>query len=155
MSRKAIPTFNFSLVVVQLGHRFLVVREAKHGQLWYLPAGRVERGESFPDAARREVREEAGIEVSLTGILRIEHTPMPDHTRMRVIYLARPVDDTPPKSVPDDESLEARWVTLDEASRLQLRGEELMDIFKYVATGPLVIPTDSMVLEGFPWSRRR
>ena len=34
------------MAVVRLGRRFLVVRERKHGQGWYLPAGRVEAGES-------------------------------------------------------------------------------------------------------------
>ena len=34
MSREAIATWSFAMVV----------RERKHGQLWYLPAGRVERG---------------------------------------------------------------------------------------------------------------
>jgi len=35
MSREAIATWSFAMVV----------RERKHGQLWYLPAGRVERGD--------------------------------------------------------------------------------------------------------------
>ncbi|MFL5322558.1 MAG: NUDIX hydrolase, partial [Myxococcaceae bacterium] len=53
MSRDPIPTWYFSLVVVRLGRRFLLVREAKHGQTWYLPGGRVDPGESLTDAARR------------------------------------------------------------------------------------------------------
>ena len=63
MAREPIPTFCFSLVVVQLGRRYLVVREASRGNLWYLPAGRVEPGETFQEAAIREAYEEAGIEV--------------------------------------------------------------------------------------------
>jgi phosphatase NudJ len=42
MSREPIPTWYFALVVVVSGDRFLRVHERKHGQLWYLPAGRVE-----------------------------------------------------------------------------------------------------------------
>ncbi|MGB1017213.1 MAG: NUDIX domain-containing protein, partial [Nannocystaceae bacterium] len=61
MARQAIPTWSFVLVVVRLGHRYLVVHERKHGQHWYLPAGRVEPGETFPAAARRETLEEAGL----------------------------------------------------------------------------------------------
>ena len=51
MPRDPIPTWFFALVVVRQGDRFLLVHEAKHGQDWYLPAGRVEPGESLTDAA--------------------------------------------------------------------------------------------------------
>jgi ADP-ribose pyrophosphatase YjhB (NUDIX family) len=55
MAREPIPTWYFALVVVRRGHRFLAVREVKHGQLWYLPAGGAEPGESLAEGARREV----------------------------------------------------------------------------------------------------
>ncbi len=106
MSREPIPTWYFALVVVRLGHRFLLVHERKHGQLWYLPAGRIEPGESFIAGACRETLEEAGIPIVVEGILRIEHAWRSDGTaRCRVIFVARPKDDTPPKTVADAESL--------------------------------------------------
>ncbi len=37
MAREPTPTWCFVLVVARLGHRFLLVSEQKHGQLWYLP----------------------------------------------------------------------------------------------------------------------
>lgn len=69
-------------------------------------------------------------------ILRIEHTPMPDGVvRCRVFFLGHPRDDTPPKSVPDEDTLGAHWVALDELDRYPLRGQEVRDIFEYVAQG--------------------
>src|SRR5262249_52190944 len=112
MAREAIPTWFFTLVVVRKDDHFLVVEESKHGQLWYLPAGRVEAGESLEQAAVRETLEETGVPVVLEGILKIQHTPRAGSARVRVIFLARPADDTPPKSVADSESLRAAWVTL-------------------------------------------
>jgi phosphatase NudJ len=127
--------------VVRKGDQFLVVQEPSHGHHWYLPAGRVEARERLIDAARREVLEEAGIPVILEGILRVEHTPLRDGSaRVRVVFLARPADDTPPKSVADRESLQAKWVTVEELDRLSLRGEEVRELFRAVLAGAPVAP---------------
>jgi ADP-ribose pyrophosphatase YjhB (NUDIX family) len=152
MSREAIPTWSFAMVVARLGRRFLVVRERKHGQLWYLPAGRVEPGESFARAAVRETLEEAGVPVTLEGVLRVEHSPSRDGSgRMRVFFAARPSDDTPPKTVPDEHSLEARWVTMEELAALPLRGEEVRAVFAYVLGGGAVHPLSLLTDEGARW----
>jgi phosphatase NudJ len=150
MARDPIPTWCFSLVVVRSGARFLLVHEQKHGQRWYLPAGRVEPGESFTAAAARETLEEAGIPIVLEGILRIEHTPLPGGTaRLRIIFLARPADDRPPKSEADEESLEAAWFTLADLDRIPLRGEEVRELLHAVAAGSLPIgPITLLGVEG-------
>src|SRR5688572_30153945 len=123
MPREPIPNWCYALVVVRRDDRFLLVRQCEGG--WYLTAGRVERGETFAAAAVRETREEAGIPVRLVGVVRVEHSPHLHGARMRVVFLAEPVDDTPPKSVPDGESLEAAWVALDEIGQYPLRGREV------------------------------
>ena len=134
MARDPIATHGFSLVVVRRGRRALLVHERKHGQLWYLPAGRKDPGETFADAALRETREEAGVDVVLEGILGIEHRPLPGSARMRVIYLARELDDTPPKSVADEHTLEARFFTLDEMRALPLRGDDVLQWVEHALT---------------------
>lgn len=152
MPRDPIPTWFFVLVVVRREDRFLLVHERKHGQGWYLPAGRVEPGEGFIGAARRETFEESGIPVAIEGIIRVEHTPSPDGTsRLRVIFIARPVDDTPPKSQPDEESLGAAWVSLEEMKTLNLRGEEVYQACEYVANGGTIYPLDLLATEGAPF----
>src|SRR5262245_60629830 len=97
MAREAIPTWFFALVVVRKGDRFLAVHEAKHGQRWYLPAGRAEPGETLAEAALRETLEETGVPIVLEGLLKLQHTPLRDSARVRALFLARPADDTPPK----------------------------------------------------------
>lgn len=149
MARSPIPTWYYVLVVVRRGDRFLVTQEAKHGQLWYLPAGRVEPGEDFREAALREVREETGIPVVLEGILKVQHTPhQSGGARLRIIFLARPADETPPKQSPDEESLQAAWVTLDDLDRLPLRSEEVREIFHAVARGAPMVSLTMLGLEG-------
>jgi len=149
VARIAIPTWFFALVVVREGERFLVVRERRHGQRWYLPAGRVEPGERLVDGAVRETLEESGVPVELVGVLRVEHSPAPDSARVRVIFLARPIDDTPPG--PTADSLDARWVTLAELSALPLRSDEVRRIFEHVAGGAAAYPLALLTREGAPF----
>jgi phosphatase NudJ len=151
MPRPPIPTWCFAIVVVRKDDQFLLIQESKYGEPWYLPGGRVEAGETFISAAVRETLEEAGIPVSITGIIRIEHSPTPAGSRMRVIFLAEPTDDTPPKSEPDDESLRAEWVTLDELEDYTLRGVEVAEVFAYVAQGGAVFPLELLQPEGAPF----
>jgi phosphatase NudJ len=147
--RKATPTWFFALAVVRLGHRFLLVHERKHGQGWYLPAGKVEPGESIVDAAVRETMEESGVPIICEGILRVEHTPTTTgESRVRVFVVARPADDTPP----DSETLGAAWVSPEELSAFRLRGPEVAQVFHHVSNGGAVAPLSLLVSEGTPWS---
>lgn len=67
--------YAFSLVVCRnSAGKYLVVQEFS-GQGFWLPGGRVDPGEDFIDAAVRETKEEAGIDIRLLGILRVEFTP--------------------------------------------------------------------------------
>jgi phosphatase NudJ len=70
---------------------------------------------------------------------------------MRVIYLAEPIDDTPPKTEPDDESLGAAWVTRDELANYSMRGDEVAELFAYVANGGVIHAPDLIQAEGAPY----
>lgn len=145
MARAALPTWYFALVVVRRGHRFLLTQERKYDSTWSIPGGRVEPGESLADAAVREVFEETGVPIRLDGILRVEHTPgggAARDTRVRVLFTGTPIDDTPPKTMADDESLGAAYLTLDEIRALPLRGAELRALLESVAGGRQVFPLD-------------
>ena len=151
MPRDPIPTYYFALVVVKSGNRFLLVQERKFGQTWYVPGGRAEPGETLALAAQRETLEEAGIRVRLTGVLRLEHSPFPEMSRVRAVFLAVPLDDEALKQEADDESLRAEWVTLDELAQYPLRGPEVEKMFRYVAAGGVVAPLDFIQEEGQPF----
>jgi 8-oxo-dGTP pyrophosphatase MutT (NUDIX family) len=145
MARAALPTWYFALVVVRRGHRFLLTQERKYDSTWSIPGGRVEPGESLADAAVREVFEETGVPIRLDGILRVEHTPgggAARDARVRVLFTGTPIDDTPPKTMADDESLGAAYLTLDEIRALPLRGAELRALLESVADGRQVFPLD-------------
>lgn len=136
----------FSLVVCrhpETGQFALVHECCKQG--WYLPAGRVDAGETFEQAAVRETREEAGIEVHLDGMLRLLQNPR--YGTMHAVFVARPcVPAQPLKSVPDYESLEARWFTLAEIQQLDrdglIRGRspDVLQFCSLVASGAPLAP---------------
>lgn len=153
MPRAPIPTWFFALVVVRQGDRFLLVHEAKHGQGWYLPAGRVESGEILTEAAMRETLAETGVPLVLDGILRVEHSPRPEGTaRLRVIFIGHPATDVPPKSIADEESLEAAWVSLDELDDFfPLRTPEVRQILRHVHAGGMIYPLGLIAGEGSSW----
>ncbi|HPH65811.1 MAG TPA: NUDIX domain-containing protein [Kofleriaceae bacterium] len=142
MSRSPTPTSFFALVVVRRGQRFLMVQEQRYGSSWSIPGGRVEVGEPLLHAAIREVLEESGVPVTIEGILRVEHAPANNGARVRVIFVGSPLDDTPPKSVADSESLQAAWLTLEEIRTRPLRGSDLMGFLEQVASGRQVYPLD-------------
>jgi phosphatase NudJ len=135
-----------------MGRRFLLVQEAKHGGGWYLPAGRVEPGETFFDGAVRETKEESGLDVTLEGLVRVEHTPFPEgYSRLRIIFVARPVNDAQPKSFADEHSVRAAWFTLEEIEKLPLRGDEVLELFRFISNGGAIYPIKLLSVREVPF----
>ena len=83
---------------------------------WSLPKGKLERGESWEEAAVREVREETGYECRLVHELSpIRYTDRKGRPKMVRYWLMEAVDGS---FEPGDEADELRWVGGQEASRL-------------------------------------
>ena len=74
---------------------------------WDLPAGYLEPGESFEDAAMRETREEAGIEVDLVALSGVYHSPAAN--AVTAVYRARSSEPAPSVQI-DLESSDHAWV---------------------------------------------
>ena len=75
--------------------RYLLLRRAATKDfaagVWECVTGRVDQGEGFETAVRREVREELGVDVSLDYLLGTTHfyrgTAVPDNELIGVVYL--------------------------------------------------------------------
>src|SRR5687768_13795670 len=141
MRRVRLSTVPVVLVVVCKEDQFLVIQELpRFDRTWYLPAGGVEPGESLIEAAIRETREEAGIDVIPQSLLWMEDVTHVNHYGewrggWRFIIRADPVD---PHQLPHgspEHTLNARWATLDEIRRLPLRNADVYEIFMAVAHG--------------------
>lgn len=151
MATHRIPTCFATLVVVQQDEKFLLIQETTFGNTWYLPAGRVNTGESLNEAAKRETLEEAGIEVELDGILKIEHLPDKDNNFVRVFYRAHPLSNKKVKNVADSHSLQAGWFTLKEIEELPLRDGEALLACRYAHSHPDLAPASLIITEGTSW----
>ena len=91
---------------------------------WGLPGGAVELGETAHQAAVRETFEETGVHIEVTRLVGVYtgyemHYPNGDVTQPIVIaFQAVPLGSGEPGAVHAGETLEARWVGLEEAPPL-------------------------------------
>jgi phosphatase NudJ len=145
MTRIATPTYMFVYVIAIADERVLMVQEQLPGHPWHLPAGGVEPGECVLDAARREALEEAGVPIEPDGFLSLAQLRREDGSmRLRFVFTGHPADDTPPKQTPDEHTLQARWVPLDEVSQLPLRNDLVLRLLNEVRNGAPLLPISSI-----------
>jgi len=104
--------------------RVLLVRRADSGN-WTLPGGMQDIGESIPQTALREVREETGLDVEITGLVGIytdpAHVMAYDDGQVRqefvVLFSAAVAGGTEAVS---EESTGLRWVEPAELDNLEI-----------------------------------
>lgn len=113
MSVKPRPVISVGAVVWR-GEDVLLIRRARapfEGQ-WSIPGGKVEFGETLEDALVREVREETGVEIALTGLIGVYQSIEADTHFVMVDWCA---DWTGGELRAADDALDAAFVPFDEA----------------------------------------
>ena len=78
-------------VIIEIDGRIVLIERKNFPPGWAIPGGFVDVGETVEAAARREMREETGLEVELTDLLGIYSRPDRDprgHT-ISVVYVGR------------------------------------------------------------------
>lgn len=147
----AMACFSLGVVRSPLTGQFLLCHEPFGiGGGYWLPAGRVDCGETLTAACLREVHEEAGVSVRITGLL----TLTLHGTTVRAYFLAEPVPTDlehlrleeaaalPCKTLPDFESCGAVWATCKEVLELNpkkdFRGSEPVRWYPAVESGAAI-----------------
>lgn len=100
---------------VRKNGKVLVMREEDepYRKAWVLPQGYPRPGETLPEAAIRETREELGLEIVIDGLLGVyeDLAPGPSETTLHwviICYLAHPLGDRRPR--PSREAIDFAWI---------------------------------------------
>lgn len=124
------PGVGAAVVVRDAGGRVLLVQRTGHqfgAGRWCFPCGFVEWGEDVEEAAVREAKEEAGLDVELTGIVQVaSNFHEPEKPTVGVWFAARRTDPTQEPRAGDDAA-DVGW-------------------FDPLAPPPLAFPTDVALL---------
>ncbi|MFI8998895.1 NUDIX domain-containing protein [Streptomyces sp. NPDC053542] len=125
-----------SAVVTDDAGRILLQRRADSG-LWALPGGGMEMGDSLPGTAVREVKEETGLDVEITGLVGtytdprhvIAYSDGEVRRQFAVVFMARVVGGELAMS---DESTELRWVGREEIAGLAMHHTQRLRVSHYL-----------------------
>lgn len=110
--------------VIEKNGKFLLVQEAKEkcrGKQ-NIPAGHLDPNESIFDGAKREVKEETGCDVELTGVLQIGNRVLKDDIFITVVFSTKLLKEI--IEYDKNEILDVKWFTYEELLNMK---EELRD----------------------------
>ena len=99
--------------------KFLLVQEAKEicrGK-WYIPAGHLEPQESIFDGAKREIFEETGCKVELTGVLKVCNKILEDGIWLGIIFSTKLLEEN--ININKSEILDVKWFSYEEILKMK------------------------------------
>jgi len=122
-------------IVTDPDGRIVLIRR-KDNELWALPGGGMELGESIEDCAVREVKEETGLDVHLTGLVGVYTNPQhvieySDGEVRQQFSLLYTTALTGGELKIDDESTDIIWATAEQIETLTMHPSMRLRITHY------------------------
>jgi 8-oxo-dGTP diphosphatase len=105
--------------VIENNGKYLLVQETQkkcYGK-WNLPAGHLDPNETIFDAVKREIKEESGVDVELTGVCQIGNRKLADDIFVSVIFTARQVGGE--IAYDEEEIMDVKWFSYDEIMNMK------------------------------------
>ena len=114
--------------VLEKDGKYLLVQEAQEKcyDKWNLPAGHLDPNETIIEAAKREIKEESGLDVELTGVCQIGNRKLEDDVFVSVIFSTKVLGGD--IKFDPNEILDVKWFSYEEllSMKAQLRSENLI-----------------------------
>ena len=103
--------------IIVKNNKLLLVQQNRPKEVkgkWSIPGGKVEKGETFEEAIIREVKEETGLDV-----ISSEHLSIKQAEPYQTIKHIFKVETEGKVSFPEDELMNAKWLSLDEIRKMK------------------------------------
>lgn len=114
--------------IIEKNNKFLLVQEAKENckGKWNIPAGHLDANETIFEGAKREIFEECGCKVEISGILQIGNIVMNDNSFVSIIFSTKLIEEN--VKFDKSEILDVNWFTYDEIYNMkkEIRSYDLL-----------------------------
>lgn len=100
--------------ILEKNGKFLLVQEAqeKCRGKWNIPAGHLDPNETIFEGAKREINEETGCKVELTGLLQISNRVLENDIFLALVFSTKILDENIHFNI--EEILDVKWFSYEE-----------------------------------------